>query len=680
MSSCVRVVPQPTRRLPALIEWFSSKLAAREVYFVGLIIAIAVAFRAADLDSVPFWVDEAESSINALTILQNGYPTDTYLGLPIYENIPVEHWSESQEYEFRDSSYSKKHFAIYHGWLPLYAIAGSFALHGVRADKVDGQWSIRHDLAEQKRRTRAARLPGVIFGGLFLLIAFIGGKVFYGREAAWAALLIGSFLPWHVMLSREARYYSAQITLTTACCILLWLMMQKCSWKRVWPAAIVFTLLFYTHILSFCTGLLTFALIIPWMLKQNRQALPKILGFGALLAVGTLPWIIGTGFYREQSHIPRALSLLKLPADLALYRPLTEFNFILGSLVVVLVGVVMLLRSRLSARLSDPLLRLAPVLLFLGTWAACGYVCFLLFMPASSFAAGRLNLSYWGPLFLLESAVYAAIARVLVPRASIIAAPALMLLIFLARGNSLTTTGWNSGQHWAANEAIFHQLEAMHLSRNTKMYAAPNDHLIFTFYSGLPVQDITPVRKSYLDSYRGDIVYIEPRFSVETDVLTPERVRQAALIDGTVLSLCQAEQWSMLLTTRDYRENMTKMLGAKVLPQLETLPPFAQQLLSANRRSISDMFFAFEYEFLIRGFEVRTWADWRSILKYRFVNPSAHRGANTNYAERFRGADAAILPQIDTAIYLSHWHPSARPHSAKHSAALTHRSEQRERM
>ena len=40
------------------------------------------------VDRTPLWVDEAdeaESSINALTILDHGYPTDRYLGLPLYE-------------------------------------------------------------------------------------------------------------------------------------------------------------------------------------------------------------------------------------------------------------------------------------------------------------------------------------------------------------------------------------------------------------------------------------------------------------------------------------------------------------------------------------------------------------------------------------------------------------------
>src|SRR6185312_6329022 len=59
-----------------------TKRALVELGLVALIVVSGTALRLADLDANPFWVDEAESSINALTILTHGYPTDRYLGLP----------------------------------------------------------------------------------------------------------------------------------------------------------------------------------------------------------------------------------------------------------------------------------------------------------------------------------------------------------------------------------------------------------------------------------------------------------------------------------------------------------------------------------------------------------------------------------------------------------------------
>ena len=80
------------------------------------------------------WVDEAETSINALTILEHGYPTDHYMGMPIYENTLIQSWPNNEEYEFKDFSYSDRGMAIYHGWLPMYAIAFSQWLMGIQPD------------------------------------------------------------------------------------------------------------------------------------------------------------------------------------------------------------------------------------------------------------------------------------------------------------------------------------------------------------------------------------------------------------------------------------------------------------------------------------------------------------------------------------------------------------------
>ena len=172
----------------------SESTAAWQWVCVVLLLTVGVWIRTLYLDALPFWVDEAESSINALTILQHGYPTDSYLGIPIYENTHVSPWPNNSEYEFRDISYTDRGFAVYHGWLPLYAMAGSFALHGIRADIPDGSLHIKHNLAEQKRLSRAARLPAVLFAVVFLLLVFLGGFALYGRDAAWTGLILWRFL------------------------------------------------------------------------------------------------------------------------------------------------------------------------------------------------------------------------------------------------------------------------------------------------------------------------------------------------------------------------------------------------------------------------------------------------------------------------------------------------------
>jgi hypothetical protein len=628
-----------------------------EASLLATVLVAAFAIRVLYLDERPFWVDEAESSINALTILENGYPTDAYLGIPIYENTLIQQWPGNVEYEFRDLSYSDNHVAIYHGWLPLYTIAGSFVLHGVAPDKADGAHFVRHDLTERKRRTRAARLPAVLFGILFLAIVFVGARMLYGLDAAWAGLLVGSIYPYHIAISRQARYYSAEVALTTACAVSLFLFVKHCRWKHVYLSAVAFILLFHTHLLSFSTACVVCLLFVPFIVLRHEGGWRKLCVFAVLLTAGTVPWVIATGLHRQQVRIPRAWPLLDLPGDFWRYPPVLAPTAIAGVIVALLTAWIVLMKHRAPQRLIAPARQLAPVLLFLSVWAVCGYATFAAMIPAVSFDTGRLNLSYWGPLFLLTSMASAAIARAFSSRHSVVIAPVVMSAVFLATGHRLQFHRVPSMGTWKTEEIVLRQLKTMPLNSTTKLYAAPNDHLILSFYSGLPVQDITPVRKSFLDSYRGDIIYIDQSIAVDTGLLAPENIRAVALREGVRLSQEDAERWSILLRTRDYREYMLRSLSPGAPPQMESIPPFGWQLLFTHRTKLQSDLSNSSLNLVTRGFRMNSWSDWRNILKYRFVQPEMRSGIHANYADRLRGADVVILTDADTALYFSAWHP-----------------------
>ena len=92
-------------------------------------------------------------------------------------------------------------------------------------------------------------------------------------------------------MSRQARYYSPEIALTTACCVVLWLLLKECKWKHVLLSAVLFVLLFYTHLLSFIDGAVVAALITPWIIHRHVFAIRKLAALAALVAAGTLPWV-----------------------------------------------------------------------------------------------------------------------------------------------------------------------------------------------------------------------------------------------------------------------------------------------------------------------------------------------------------------------------------------------------
>jgi hypothetical protein len=245
----------------------------------------------------------------------------------------------------------------------------------------------------------------------------------------------------------------------------------------------------------------------------------------------------------------------------------------------------------------------------------------------------------------------------------------LMMGLFLAAQQSVpardqadSREGWEfvhppGNGTWKLYADVFHELDSMHLDSAAKLYAAPQSHLVLTVYAGLPVPDITPVRKSYLNSYRGEIVYIDLGVTQDTGLLTPKRVQEAAARNGYSLSSTAAEEESLRLRTRSYREAMRKALAPGQPADLEPLPRFAQQLLATHQAKVASDFVTSGFELVMRGFEVRSWSDWVAVDKYRFVDPKARRGIHANYVERLRGADAMIVSSGYVAIFRSRWHP-----------------------
>lgn len=609
-------------------------------------LAAGLVLRIRSLDARAFWVDEAESSINALTILEHGFPSDSYLGLPIYENSFVVPWPGNAEYAWCDVSYSDRHFAVYHGWLPLYSIAASFALQNVRPAKLTAARLVQYDLAERKRRTRAARLPAVVFSMIFLLMLFVGGIVLYGRDAAWAALITGVLHPYSIEIARQARYYSAQVALTTACCVALWLIAKKCRWRDIVFAALSFILLFHTHLVGFATASVVYVLAMPFIFRRHPDAFRKLSVFAAMVAIGSVPWLVLTGFLSNRGRIPRAWPYLKLPQDFWAYPPFHQNGPLFGALLAILFAGLLIFKRRLSGRIIAAGMHLRGPATFLCTWAICGYAIFLLSIPLASFDRARLNLSYWGPELLLAAIICATFTRMLAARYSSLLAPAILLLLFFHTGHELANAGSASGQSWDMSTGVLTSLASLHLDQNTRLYSAPNDQLILTFYSGLPIQEILSVRRSFLDSYPGTVIYIDTDIAVDTGILRPENIRRVARKYHECLSLSQAQQWAETLRTYDYKTETLHWSEP-------ALPAFACALLNEQHRRLPVTFEHSPLELMTRGFRIRSWSDWRNALRYRFLDLQAYSGTHANYAARLSHATVTLVPKSDTAIYQS---------------------------
>ena len=630
---------------------------ALEWLLVGVVITAGVAYRGAKLDSIGFWCDEAESSINALTILQKGYPTNQYLGLPIYENTLVQPWPDNPEYEFKDISYSSKGVAVYHAWLPLYAIAASFALHNIKPDEPRASMDAKYGVEDWKRITRAGRLPGVAFFGIFLFFAFAAGTAFYGRDAGWIALLWLTFSPSLADSFTQARYYSAAIAISTGCCLMVWMMVSKREWKNFLGGSLLFVLLFHTHLLSFAVACTMLGLLLPVTVYRSPRTLVKFAAFGAIVAAGTLPWFFLTDFYRHQAGIPRGWSLLSLPADFLQFPIARPLMVALPCLFVLLFLVA---RSGIPAYLKAPLADSLLPLSFLAAWTICGYSLFLLLMPAASFF--NIHLNYWGPAHLIIPVIAAALIRA--GRASFtpkrpsgvlafgnepfpkwaIAAGLLLVALYSSQPHR------TNGTPWQELDQIASRLRAMNLRRDTRLYASPNDHLILSLYLGLPFQSIAPIRKNFLDRYPGDVVLLQREaFDRDPGAIGPKELEMDAVQNSRSLSTPDAQHLSAALRTRNFRKTVLhNVTGAPAA--IESVPFFAarayEQYEKQSRAGLATWL-------TTRGFAIANGPEVGEVFCYRFVDPNSRRGPKLNYAARLRGAQADVLIRSGTVIYHS---------------------------
>jgi hypothetical protein len=667
----VRQTPPTSAAAPAARRTHARRAGLRPVGSLLLlaVLAYATVLRTWDLGSRPFWVDEAESCINALTILEHGLPIDHYLGLPIHENTLTRPWPQSPEYEFQDTSYSRKGLAIYHGWLPLYSIATAFAAAGVAPDRDASNLAVKHSPQEMRLRTVVGRSPSVIFGVAFLVLAFLAAREMYGADAGWVALVAGAVCTPAIEFARQARYYAPTLALTTFCCLMIWRMLRRGAWRDFVVGAVAFGLLFHAHMLSFFVACAACSLLIPFMLRHPR-ALPKTIVTGSIVALMVFPWAVLSGFLGTTSDIPSARTLLVFPDDYLAY-PLRQWVYILLALVALAwLFLAPRLRHRLPPRLLRPFSSSAhrAAFFFLAAWAAIGLVSFLLLMPAASFFYKRLTLMLMGPGLLFGAMLFAAIGRVAAGRVRVLgrgrsrvgvsaaAGTALFLLCLAAYGR---VTLW----YPALRPQAYTTYQVVELLRTrspfrpgTRLYATPNYHLPMTFYTGIPVGNVAAVRKAFLDTCPGELVILEagPYY----DWLTWQEIRAEAARHGFTYS--DDEMWAVesMINTRLVRQALAGKVGG-VWPPLEPALPYYDALLERQRqktRTGIDGWINADGNPMLWGYPIERYSDWWPVFFYRFVGVEQRSGPNLNYAARVRDGHATVTPYGWT-IY----HCPARP-------------------
>lgn len=610
--------------------------------WLAAVFAVALLLRACHLDYPALSIDEAESSINAMTILQRGYPTDEYLGLPIFENTLVRPWPAGHaEYEFKDISYSDRGAAVYHGWLPLYLVAGSYCLAGIEPDEPVDPPRVQTTAEEMWRRTVSARMPAVLFGTLLVIIAYVAARMMAGRDAGLIAATIAALAPPAVRVAREARYYAPTHALSLFCCLMVWLMATRGRWRDFIIGAAAFALLFHTHFITFGVALLVWVACLPIMLRLPRAPL-KLAAFLGIVVISTLPWALASGFPGEaRSAVPPARELLVFPADYVEYLAQHwKLSVVLAASAMGLGGIYAL-RGRLPARITDPFLDPRGALVLLMAWLVAGYVAFLLVVPAPSAFLWRLTLAVQGPGIVLIAILLAAAARTIGPRIAAHAAIAIgvaMLMLPAVRRPLASPPQWNQPVYGAIEH-----LRQQQFAPGTRIYATPLNHLTLTLLGGIPVQSAAPVHKEFFDDYEGEVVILETAYRGQD--VSQGVVRAAASSAGVTLSGAEVRDWAWRLSTRRLREQLVER-GTHPEPPLEEVPEFLTPLLAELRQRPprrEDDDGRWDNPAMFRGHEAADkWSFWQ-VFFYRFVDPASRSGMNLNYADRIRGARAIVL-------------------------------------
>ena len=614
-----------------------------------LVILAAVGVRSRWV-ATEMWVDEAETTINALTILDHGIPTDTYLGQPIYENTLSERWPASEEYEFRDTSYSHEGVAVWHGWLPMYAIAGTCRLFGIVPDHPVQPLAVQHDLDEFVYRSVVPRLPSLLFSGIMLAVVFCLGRDMGGRATGWAAVILLGFAASPVWFGWHARYYAATLCLTALAAWSLWRVMRFGAWRDHLMLGLSLGLLFHTHLLSAAVACAMTGLLTPWTLRHGWHRLPRLIVAAGILFLLSVPWLLLTGFFDSADNVPKAWRVMDLPWDTFEY-PLAHRGkvLLLGIALVTAAGAVVLHR-RVGWVRAEPFYRHVPALLFLTLWAVAYFLAFTFIMPVGSYFFERLTLGLVLPCQLIAAVLLAAAGEALWPRQRLLITSMICVLGIYFAGWLPDLTRYVPRNYIHPFFAHVHEHPP---TPDARLYSTPNHHLIFTYYTGLPVQSVAPVHKAYIDAYPGPVWFIDTHYIRPAEV---DAVREAAAAAGVELTPNRAEaiaddvrrhllrEW--LIPQPAAWDHAPEPLPAWVEPVLETL----RAERDAGRAQWGGQIAP---QIVFRDYYAGDYRDWWQIFFYMTVDPETRRLEHANYVDRLRNASLTLLPEAELLIYKS---------------------------
>jgi hypothetical protein len=395
--------------------------------------------------------------------------------------------------------------------------------------------------------------------------------------------------------------------------------------------------------------------------KRNHWLRNSLLAAGTALLI-VLPWALFSGFFSALSRVPMIITLF--------HEPLDWFRYVLKYAVPAAIGaggfaLVLALAYRRSGGGRGPVARhelLREHAILLLVWSVLCLLAFHTILPAGSYFTERLTLMLLTPYVILVSIAVGLICERLVARWAPWAAVAMVLLILIAIGEAPALKAKPLPEARAMGPALT-ALRALPMESGDRFYSLPNEHLVFTYYTGLPVQSIAPVRKTFLDNYDGGIVMLERRFH---DAFASEgQIQRAAAAHGQEISLDEASRLRSDLWRRQVSAELA-VRGYDVDPG-PAVPVFLDEVAVSvrdfSRRTTRGQMRYNAKNPIFRGIQCADAAEQWLAFFYRFVGPEGRIGANANYHDRLQRAKLTLVADAALAIYVSP--PSSPPRAPR---------------
>ncbi|MCB1120457.1 MAG: hypothetical protein KJT03_02830, partial [Verrucomicrobiae bacterium] len=389
--------------------------------------------------------------------------------------------------------------------------------------------------------------------------------------------------------------------------------------------------------------------LVPAILPRNH-GLRNLLVAAGIAAVMTIPWAILSGFFDTAGEVPKAYELFSSFADWSRYfldRPVI--------LVIFALLVVFPLASwwgvqkgwKKATAYSHNVL---VALVFVITWIFFAVVCFHLVVPAASFMVERLTLILFTPIALLLglalSEFYPRIKGV--PYAASLVMP----IGFLYLSHHLPGRLPKFEDQEQVIAKVIEYLKEQDLKPPCRIYGAPTDHHIWKYYTGLPIQSIVPVRRSYLETFPHDLLYLENPWVFVSPSL--KSIQDRASEEGINLNDFDARTLRNDLVTNQIIQSL-KARGLYEQGQKVEIPDYLGEIQKdmevANAEAVAGAIRMWKRQVIFKDVDVPVFQDLWLAFYYRFSGYPDRIGENWNIYPILKRSEVTVLPEAKAVAY-----------------------------